>query len=361
MTNLVEIKIDEVKITAHEGDTILEAALENDIYIPHLCHHPDLKPVGACRLCGVEVEGRGLVMSCNTPVQEDMQVLTNTADVQSTRQITLELLLADHPEECITCTANNDCELLRVSNFVGVDRERLARMRKQEVTLPIDSSNPFFSFDPNKCILCGICVRTCDEIQGRRAIDFVNRGYHTIISPFAGLNFKESVCESCGECVVRCPVGALSIKNYRTPSFEVESVCSYCGVGCQIAIGVQGEKIVNIRGVYGNSPNNGQLCVKGRFGSNFVNHPDRVKKPLVRQYLLDGAEKPKDLGEWIEIEWDQAINIAAEKLSGYKNEFGSDSVGILASAKCTNEENYLFQKFARQIIGTHNIDHCARL
>jgi len=361
MTKMVEFKIDDIEITAQEGMTILEAALENDIYIPHLCHHPDLKPVGACRLCGVEIEGRGLVMSCNTPATNDIKVKTNTKTVSETRRISLELLLNDHHEDCLACRKNDDCELLRISSFVGVDKERIARMRKPTELLPVDNSNPFFTFDPNKCVLCGICVRTCNEIQGRQAIDFVNRGYKTIIGSFAGEKFKDSSCESCGECVVRCPVGALSIKNYKKPSYEVQSVCSYCGVGCQISVGVQGQKIVNINGVYGNSPNNGQLCVKGRFGSNYVNHPDRVKKPLVRQYLLDGIDKPKDLGDWVEVEWDQAISITAKKLLNLKNEFGADSIGILASAKCTNEENYLFQKFSRQIIGTHNIDHCARL
>jgi len=212
MTKLINFKFDDLQFSAQEGTTILEAALENDIYIPHLCHHPDLKPVGACRLCGVEVEGRGLVMSCNTPVQENANFLTNTTVVQSSRQTALELLLVDHPNECLTCAANSDCELLRVSNFVGVDQERLAKMRKPGVIHPIDNSNPFFSFDPNKCILCGICVRTCDEIQGVRAIDFVNRGYDTVIGVFGGLTFKESICESCGECVARCPVGSLAKK-----------------------------------------------------------------------------------------------------------------------------------------------------
>ena len=285
-------------------------------------------------------------------------------DVNISRRTSLELLLNDHHEECLSCRKNDNCELLKISAFVGVDKDRISKMRKPTELLPVDDSNPFFSFDPNKCVLCGICVRTCNEIQGRRAIDFVNRGYRTIIGAFGGESFKESNCESCGECVVRCPVGSLFIKNYKKPAYEVASVCSYCGVGCQISIGIQGQEIVDIKGIYGDSPNNGQLCVKGRFGSNFVNHPDRVKKPLVRQYLIDGKEKPnsfKDLGEWVEIEWDQAIGIAAEKLSKLKNEFGADSIGVLASAKCTNEENYLFQKFARQIIGTHNIDHCARL
>ena len=364
MTKMIKFKIDDIEITVPEGTTILEAALDNDIYIPHLCHHPDLKPVGACRLCGVEIEGSGLVMSCNTPASVEARIKTNTKSVNEARRTSLELLLNDHHEECLTCRKNDDCELLRISAFVGVDKERLSKMRKPTELLPVDDSNPFFTFDPNKCVLCGICVRTCNEIQGRQAIDFINRGYNTIIGAFDSDNFKDSSCESCGECVIRCPVGSLFIKNYRKPAYEIDSVCSYCGVGCQISIGVQGDEIVNIRGIYGNSPNNGQLCVKGRFGSKFVNHPDRVKKPLVREYILKGEEKPaksEDLGDWIEVEWNQVIGIAAEKLSNLKKEFGSDSIGVLASAKCTNEENYLFQKFARQIIGTHNIDHCARL
>jgi formate dehydrogenase major subunit len=362
MSNKITFTLDGIEFSAEQGTSILDAALQNEIYIPHLCHHPDLVPTGVCRLCGVEVDGR-LVMSCITQVQEGMVIRTDTELAHKTRQNSLELLLVDHPEECITCTANNDCELLRIANYVGVDRERMARMRKPEIRMPIDSSNPFFSFDPNKCVICGICVRTCDEIQGIRAIDFLNRGYDTKIGTFNDKPFIESTCESCGECVVRCPVGALSIKKYRRPAVKVESVCSYCGVGCGLLLGVQGDQIVHVSGNRNAGANQGQLCVKGRFGYEFVNHPDRLTKPKVREHLLSGGKRKKGAsrGEWVEVEWDMALDIVAKKFVEIKSESGSDAIGVLASAKCTNEENYLFQKFARQVVGTHSVDHCARL
>jgi len=364
MSNKDVFFVDGVEFPFEEGATILESALAAGIYIPHLCHHPDLKPVGVCRLCDVEVEGRrGLTMSCNTPVESGMEVKTNTPLVNSTRRMALELLFANHPTDCFSCAANMDCELLNISNFTGIDYERLATMRKPETVMPIDSSNPFFLFDPNKCVLCGICVRTCREIQGVQAIDFINRGYVTKIGTFADQPFIDSICESCGECVARCPVGALAIKEYQRPAFEVESVCSFCGVGCGLLLGVQGDKVVNVRGNRDNPTNKGQLCVKGRFGYKFVNHEDRLEKPLVREYLLNEnvSRKGGERGEWVEVDWDTAFEVVAGKFSQIKAESGSDAIGVLASAKCTNEENYLFQKFARQVIGTHSVDHCARL
>jgi predicted molibdopterin-dependent oxidoreductase YjgC len=293
-----------------------------------------------------------------------MSVRTDTDEIQRTRATSLELLFASHPEDCFTCTANMNCELLHIANHIGLDRTNLSKMRVREEWMPIDSSNPFFTFDPNKCVLCGICVRTCDEIQGIRAIDYVHRGYETKIGTFGDKLFIDSTCESCGECVERCPVGALERKNYRRPAYEVESICSYCGVGCGLLLGVQGDEIVNVRGNPNNPTNIGQLCVKGRFGYKFVNHPDRVKKPMVRQYLLDGKKKPKtneQITDWVEVDWDTAYDIVAQKFVEIIKKHGADAIGVLASAKCTNEENYLFQKFARQVVGTHSIDHCARL
>jgi predicted molibdopterin-dependent oxidoreductase YjgC len=363
MARKIRFSLNGLEIITNEGATILEAALENDVYIPHLCHHPDLVPVGVCRLCGVEVDGRGLVMSCVTPVTSEMVVTTDTERVSNQRMGSLELLIANHHGECLSCTKNESCELLKVAAFVGIDEGRVAKLRKPEELMPVDSSNPFFTFDPNKCVLCGICVRTCDESQGRQAIDFIHRGYDTKIGTAGDVPFIESICESCGECVVRCPVGSLTIKDYKKPSYEVSTVCSYCGVGCGINLGIQGDRIVNVSGNREAPANEGALCVKGRFGSTFVDHPDRLIKPMVREYLLNGGKRKKktDRGEWVEVEWDTALDLVAEKLVAIKKKSGSDAVGFLSSAKCTNEENYLMQKFARQVIGTHSIDHCARL
>ena len=363
MRKKLTFELNGLEITAKEGMSILDAAIENNIYIPHLCHHPDLVPAGVCRLCGVEIEGQGMVMSCLTPAQEGINVTTDSPVVTQQRQIALELLIANHHGDCLECAKNDTCELLQIALYIGIDQERLNQMRRPTALLPVDSSNPFFTFDPNKCVLCGICVRTCNEIQGRQAIDFINRGYETIIGAFGNKSFAESTCESCGECVVRCPVGSLSFKDYKQPAYEVESICTYCGVGCGILLGVQGNEIVNVRGNRETPANQGALCVKGRFGYSFVDHPDRLLKPLVRKYLLNGGKRKKksDRGEWVEVEWDTALDLVAEKFKTIKEESGSDAIGILSSAKCTNEENYLMQKFARQVIGTHSVDHCARL
>jgi formate dehydrogenase alpha subunit len=341
----LKLTIDGLQIMAEPGTTVLEAALANDIYIPHLCHHPDLRPVGACRLCGVEVDGR-VSMSCSLPASEGMEVKTDTVAINATRQVAVELLIANHHMECLTCGAGSRCELLRVADHVGVNEDRVQRLRRPAELLPIDASNPFFTFDPNKCVLCGICVRTCNEIVGRRALDYVDRGYNSIIGTFGNKPFVESICESCGECVVRCPVGALAPKRVQRPTREVQTTCVYCGVGCGIYLGVQGNQIVSVRGDRERPTNQGSLCVKGRYGFNFINHPDRLKTPLIRQN-----------GELVEANWDEALDLIAEK---FAQRTGKE-FAALASAKCTNEENYLIQKFTRAVMGTNTVDHCARL
>ncbi len=342
----ITLSINGAQIAVEPGTTVLEAALDAGIYIPNLCHHRDLDPVGVCRLCMVEIEGRGTTISCKTPVAEGMVVQTETPGVDSIRRVAVELLIASHPEDCLACAKNDECELQRVAAYVGVDRERLGRMRRPKETVPVDESNPFFNYDRDRCILCGICVRTCEELQGVSAIDLMHRGYKTTIGTFGGRPFAESRCESCGECVVRCPVGALATKNTRKPACEVKTVCPYCGVGCGLYLGVRGQEIVGVRGDRDAPTNRGSLCVKGRFGHRFVNHPDRLTSPLIRRD-----------GKLTEATWDEALDLIAEKFAKTKG----DQFGLFASAKCTNEENYLIQKFGRAVMGTQSIDHCARL
>ncbi len=344
---MAEIKfmIDNIEVTAEEGSSLLHAALDNGIYIPHLCDHPDLKPVGACRLCGVEINGR-ISMSCLTPVTAGMEVQTDTPAINETRQVAVELLIANHHMECLSCGVGSQCELLRVADHVGVDRERLERLRRPMDLLPIDDSNPFFYFDPNKCILCGICVRTCEEIVGLGALDYVNRGYRSVIGTFGNEPFIDSICESCGECVVRCPVGALAPKKAQRPTREVQTTCDYCGVGCGIYLGVKGNKIISVRGDRERPTNQGSLCVKGRYGFNFINHPDRLTSPLIKKN-----------GGVVEASWEEALDLVANKFADSKGE----RFAALASAKCTNEENYLIQKFTRAVMKTNTVDHCARL
>ncbi len=346
----VTITIDALEIKADKGMTVLEAALANNLYIPHLCHHPDLKPVGACRLCMVEIEGRGMTTSCNTPVEDGIVVKTDTPEINKVRRIAVELTVVNHRGNCLTCAKDTDCELQRAANYVGVETERLRRLRNTGSTRPIDTSNPFFTRDPNKCVLCGICVRTCREIQGVGAIDFAFRGFNTTVATFGNKPIVDSRCESCGECVVRCPVGALVPKNFQKPTGEVKTVCSYCGCGCVMHLGVRGSEVVSVRADVDNPVNKGVLCVKGRFGHDYVNHPERLTHPLIKRN-----------GKLEEASWDEALDLVSKKFNDIKNKYGPDSIAHFSSAKCTNEENYLMQKFARAVIGTNNVDHCARL
>ena len=342
----VTVTFDGLEVQAPRGVSVLEAARRNGVYIPHLCYHPDLTPSGACRLCVVEIEGQGMVASCLVPVEDGLAVNTDSSRVARVRRVATELLIANHPATCLSCVEDSRCELQRIAAYVGIDPEHMARLHQTVKTVPVDTSNPFFDFDANKCVLCGICVRTCEEIVGANALDFALRGYDTTISAFGGSPIVESRCESCGECVVRCPVGSLTFKAGRMPSHEVETVCTYCGVGCGIYLGVRGDQIVSARGKTESPVNGGSLCVKGRFGHRFINHPDRLKTPLIKRDV-----------EFVEATWDEALDLVASKLAEHKG----DDFAALASAKCTNEENYVLQKLGRAVLGTQNIDHCARL
>lgn len=346
MANKITLKIDGLVITADKSMTVLEAALEHDIYIPHICYHPDLEPVGVCRLCMVEIEGSGLTISCKTPVAQDLVVRTESPEIDKVRRVAVELLIANHDSDCLSCTQDNQCELQRIASYVGIERERLKRLRLTTRKVPFDTSNPFFDRDPNKCVLCGICVRTCDELQGVNAIDFAFRGFDTTISTFGNKPLTESRCESCGECVVRCPVGALAFKKFQQPSREVKTICPYCGVGCGMYLGVRSNSIVSVRGDRDNPVNRGSLCVKGRFGYDFINHPDRLTSPLIK----------KD-GTFVKATWEEALELIARKFSRFRGE----TFATLSSAKVTNEENYIIQKFTRVVMNTNNVDHCARL
>ena len=346
MKDKITFKIDGQVVEAKKGMNILDAALANDIYIPHLCHHEDLVPVGACRMCGVEVDGGKMVMSCMTPARDGIDVKTNSPDIHMSRKVTMDLLIADHHMDCLACEAADDCGLLTTTSYLGMRPETGDGIRYLGRDLPIDTSNPFFQFDPNKCILCGICVRTCDEIVGLGALGYINRGFDSVVGTFGNKGFVDSICESCGECVVRCPVGALVPKKPQMAAREVQTTCAYCGVGCGIYMGVKGEQIVSVRADRESPANQGSLCVKGRYGFSFVNHPDRLKTPLIKKE-----------GEFVEASWEEALDLIAKKFKKSKGK----KFAALTSAKCTNEDNYLVQKFTRAVMGTNTIDHCARL
>jgi predicted molibdopterin-dependent oxidoreductase YjgC len=345
MTEKIRLTINGTGVRVNKGATVLEAAQAAGIYIPTLCADPDLEPYGSCRLCVVEIEGmRGLPTACTTPATDGMVVHTETPAANEVRRTAVELLLADHPVDCLTCPKNQQCELQKVAAYLGITERRFPHTDR---TFEVDASNPFFNLYRNYCILCARCVRTCQEVTGVGAIDLAYRGYQTRVAAFGDKPMMESICKSCGECVERCPVGALIPKVNLQPAYEVKTTCPYCGVGCQMYLGVRDGQVMRVRGDRENEVNRGRLCVKGRYGATeFIHHPERLNNPLVRRN-----------GEFSEATWDEALDEVASRLGKYQPE----EVAIVSSAKCTNEENYLLQKLGRAVIGTHNIDHCARL
>lgn len=360
----IKLTINGCEITAKKGVTVLEAALEAGIYIPTLCYDPELKPYGGCRLCVVEIEGmRALASACTTPATDGMVVHTETPRVNQSRRITMELIIANHHGDCLTCAKNQDCELLTVARYLGMEQERIERLRKSTKVLPVDDSHPAFIRDLNKCILCAKCVRACHEVVCHDAIDIAFRGNSAKIATFGDKPIVESICKSCGECVARCPTGALMPKWEKPPAKEIKTICPYCGVGCSIYLGVRDNKIVSVRGDLEGQANKGSLCVKGRWGYDFISHPERLTKPLIRiPGTARGAGHDGQVHEiFREATWDEALELTAKRLLELKQNYGPDAIAALSSAKCTNEDNYAMQKFVRAVIGTNNIDHCARL
>lgn len=345
------LTIDGRQVEAQKGMTVLEAAEAAGIYIPTLCNDPDLVPFGACRLCIVEIEGvKGLPSSCTMPAADGMVVTTSSPRIDRMRRNIVELLLSDHPSDCLTCPQNGRCDLQQVAAYVGVRQMRFVGEKR---SYGIDDSNPFFERDLDRCILCGKCVRVCEEIQGRNAIYFAYRGFETKISAGLDQPLIESICESCGQCVAVCPVGALRAKkslDVGLPTGETTTICPYCGVGCGLVLETRDNQIIGARGDHENPVNRGQTCVKGLFGWDFVGNPERLTAPLIRRN-----------GQLVEASWDEALDLVADRFVELAEEHGSDAVAFLSSAKCTNEENYLVQKLSRGLMGTNNVDHCARL
>ncbi len=366
----ITLTINGQKVEATRGMTVLEAARSAGIYIPTLCYFPDLEPYGGCRLCVVEIDKvRGLPTSCTTPATDGMTVTTESEAINNVRRTALQLLLANHPcdclechrrercspydiclrhvavtDRCVTCPANEQCELQEVVDYLGVHRIELGW---KTGAFPVDTSNPFFDLNRNRCILCARCVRACTEITGVGAIDMAYRGYSMKVATFGDKPLMESICRSCGECMVRCPVGALAPKETQRPKQEVQTVCPYCGVGCQMYLGIRDNRIVSVRGDEKGVANKGRLCVKGRFGiAEFVHHPERLTTPLIKRN-----------GHFEEASWEEALDLVATKLGSYDK----DQIAVISSAKSTNEDNYVMQKFTRAVLGTNNIDHCARL
>ncbi len=349
----VTLTIDGKKVQGEKGQTVLEVALKNGINIPYLCYHPRISKTGACRVCLVRINGTMLKASCVEPIVEGMNVITEDEEIIKIRKFVLELLLSDGDHNCLYCDANGACEFQTL-----IQRYNIQEVKPSPTRIPkeidYESSNAL-KRNENRCILCGRCVKACREIQVSNVWSFAERGSETHLVADDGKKIGESSCVKCGTCAQLCPTGAIKFQTVagRGANWEltsVPSICIYCGVGCKIDFYKNRDNIlVKTMGNY-TGPNNGHLCVKGRFGFDFVHSDKRLTKPLIKKN-----------GVFEEAEWDEALDLVASRLKEIKEKYGPDSIGSLSSAKCTNEENYLLQKFMRSVIGTNNIDHCARL
>jgi formate dehydrogenase major subunit len=364
---LVTLTIDGMKVTVPEGTSIMRAAAEAGITIPRLCATDLVKAFGSCRLCLVEIEGRsGTPSSCTTPVAEGLTVHTQTPRLKTIRRGVMELYISDHPLDCLTCAANGDCELQTQAGAVGLREVRydtdganhVSPRRLQGDNLlwkPKDESNPYFTYDPSKCIVCSRCVRACEEVQGTFALTISGRGFRSRVSPGMSEPFLQSECVSCGACVQSCPTATLtekSVIDIGQPEHSAVTVCAYCGVGCAFKVEMRGQDVVRMVPYKDGKANHGHSCVKGRFAWGYATHPDRILKPMVREKITD---------PWRETTWEEAIGRAASEFRRIQARRGRNAVGGITSSRCTNEETYLVQKLIRQGLRVNNVDTCARV
>ena len=353
---LVTLEIDGVEVCVPEGTSVMAAAVDAGVRVPKLCATDSLEAFGSCRLCLVEIEGRkGYPASCTTTVAPGMKVRTQTPKLADLRRGVMELYISDHPLDCLTCSANGNCELQDMAGVVGLREVRYGYEGENHLKAEKDNSNPYFSFDPSKCIVCSRCVRACEETQGTFALTIDGRGFASMVSPSENQPFMESECVSCGACVQACPTATLmekSVIDKGQADHSVTTTCAYCGVGCSFRAEMKGSEVVRMIPNKEGKANRGHSCVKGRFAFGYATHPDRIKKPMIRSKISD---------PWREVSWDEAVNYAASEFKRIQAKYGRGSVGGITSSRCTNEETYLVQKLVRAAFGNNNVDTCARV
>lgn len=352
---LVSLQIDGVEVTVPAGTSVMRAAFDAGVRVPKLCATDHLEAFGSCRLCLVEIDGRrGFPASCTTPAEAGMRVTTQSEKLAKLRRNTMELYISDHPLDCLTCPANGNCELQDMAGVVGLRQVRYGYEGENHLVAEKDTSNPYFSFDPTKCIVCSRCVRACEEVQGTFALTVDGRGFQSKIAP-GPTDFLESECVSCGACVQACPTATLmekSISDMGQPDHSVVTTCAYCGVGCSFRAEMKGNQVVRMVPNKDGQANHGHSCVKGRFAWGYATHPDRLKHPMIRAKITD---------PWRVVSWEEAISYAASEFRRIQEKHGRGSIGGITSSRCSNEETYLVQKLVRAAFGNNNVDTCARV
>ncbi len=352
----VTVEIDGHKISVAEGTSVMRAAVEAGIPIPKLCATDSLNAFGSCRLCVCKIDGkRGTPASCTTLVEEGMKVTTQDDYLAKIRKGVMELYISDHPLDCLTCSDNGDCELQDMAGAVGLREVRYGYDGENHNDAPTDDSNPYFSFDESKCIVCSRCVRACDEVQGTLALTVEGRGFNSKISASMGETFMDSECVSCGACVQACPTATLqekSVIEHGVPDRTVLTTCAYCGVGCSFKAELKGDQVIRMVPYKDGKANHGHSCVKGRFAFGYATHKDRITVPMIREKITD---------PWREVSWNEAYKFSADRLKAAQKKYGVKSIGGITSSRCTNEEVWLVQRLIRQGFGNNNVDTCARV
>ena len=353
---LVSVTIDGQQISVPAGTSVMRAAALANINIPKLCATDSVEAFGSCRVCLVSIEGRkGLPASCTTPVEEGLVIQTQNQKIATIRRNVMELYISDHPLDCLTCPANGDCELQDVAGEVGLREVRYGFDGENHLSAEKDTSNPYFTFDPSKCIVCSRCVRACDEVQGTFALTIEGRGFQSRVTAGQAETFMDSECVSCGACVQACPTSTLmenTVIEQGQPEHSVVTTCAYCGVGCAFKVDLKGDEVVRMLPHKAGPANRGHSCVKGRFSFAYATHADRITTPMIR----DSIDQP-----WKIVSWDEAVTYAAQRIKSIQKQYGKDSVGGITSSRCTNEETYLVQKLVRAAFGNNNVDTCARV